>query len=94
MGDITFFDAPAVGAKVAAGAPCGVIESVKAASDIYAPAAGEVVAVNARLAEAPELVNQDAYGAGWLFQLRGVPPAALAGLLDAAGYAAQVETEK
>jgi glycine cleavage system H protein len=94
LGDITFFDPPRVGAKVAAGGTCGAIESVKAANDIYAPAAGEVAAVNAALAEAPETVNQDPYGAGWMFKLRGVQAAALAGLLDAKAYDAQVESEK
>ena len=89
LGDLVFLELPAVGRKVAAEEACAVVESVKAASDIYAPVAGEVVAVNDALASAPEQVNQDAYAA-WLFRLKPADAGAVAKLLDAAAYAATV----
>lgn len=92
LGDIVFLELPQVGRKVAAGEECAVVESVKAASDIYAPIAGEVVAVNQAVADAPESVNQDAYAA-WLFKLKPDNAADLGGLLDAAAYAKVAESE-
>jgi glycine cleavage system H protein len=86
LGDITFVELPAIGKKVAAGGSCGVIESVKAASDLYAPAAGEVTDVNRALDGSPELINQDPYGKGWILKLKGVNAGNLSGLLDATGY--------
>ena len=86
LGDIVFLELPAVGRKVKAGEECAVVESVKAASDIYAPICGEVVAVNQAAVDAPESVNQDAYAA-WLFKLKPDNAADLDGLLDAAAYA-------
>jgi len=86
LGDMVFVELPELKRVVAAGETCAVVESVKAASDVYSPLAGEVVAVNEALAEKPELVNQDPYGEGWLFQLQ--PAEALDALLDAAAYAA------
>jgi glycine cleavage system H protein len=85
LGDIVFVDAPEAGRKVAGGEACGVVESVKAASDIYAPIAGTVTARNDELGEAPEKVNSDAYGA-WMYRLKPDNPADLAALLDAAAY--------
>jgi glycine cleavage system H protein len=85
LGDIVFVEAPKAGRKVAAGEAVGVVESVKAASDIYAPVAGEIVAGNDALADAPEKVNADAYGS-WIFRLKPDNAADLAKLLDAAGY--------
>ena len=85
LGDIVFVEAPQVGRKVAAGEAVGVVESVKAASDIYAPVAGEVVAANADLSAAPEKVNEDAFAA-WMFRIKPANPADLDKLLDAAGY--------
>ena len=85
LGDIVFIEAPQVGRRVAAGESVGVVESVKAASDIYAPMAGEVVAANGDLATAPEKVNQDAYGS-WMYRLKPDNAADLEKLLDAAGY--------
>ena len=85
LGDIVFVEAPQVGRKVAAGESVGVVESVKAASDIYAPIAGEVVASNADLSGAPEKVNADAYGS-WMYRLKPDNPADLDKLLDAAAY--------
>jgi glycine cleavage system H protein len=85
LGDIVFVEAPQVGRKVAKGESVGVVESVKAASDIYAPVAGEVVAANADLSSAPEKVNQDAYGS-WMYRLKPDNTAELEQMLDAAGY--------
>ena len=91
LGDIVFVDLPDVGRQVAAAEACAVVESVKAASDIYAPLAGEVLEINGLLDGAPETINADPYGAGWMFRLAVRDPAALAGLLDAAGYARSVD---
>ncbi len=85
LGDIVFLELPAVGRTLKAGEECAVVESVKAASDIYAPIAGEVIAVNQPAADAPESVNQDAYTA-WLFKLKPANAADLDTLLDAAAY--------
>ena len=85
LGDIVFVELPKVGKSVTAGDDAAVVESVKAASDIYAPVSGVVVAVNDAVAAAPESVNADAYSA-WLFKLKPSDPAAIDGLLDAAAY--------
>jgi glycine cleavage system H protein len=87
LGDMVFIELPAVGRKLEANEACAVVESVKVASDIYAPVAGEVLAVNDALGPAPELVNTDAYGS-WLFKLKPVNMADVDGLLSAAEYAA------
>lgn len=86
LGDLVYVEVPSVGDSVKAADACAVVESVKAASDVYSPVAGEVIAVNETLADAPELINQDPYGEGWLFQLRSTADADLSGLLDAAAY--------
>jgi glycine cleavage system H protein len=91
LGDVVFVELPEVGRTVAAGAAVAVVESVKTASDIYAPLAGEVVAVNEALQDAPETINSDPYGDGWLFQLRVSDASTWGSLLDAAGYAAVAE---
>ena len=85
LGAYVFVEAPLVGRKVAAGESVGVVESVKAASDIYAPVAGEVVASNADLSAAPEKVNEDAFAA-WMYRIKPANAADLDQLLDAAGY--------
>ena len=85
LGDIVFVETPQAGRKVAAGEAIGVVESVKAASDIYAPVAGEVVAANAELAGAPEKVNEDAFAA-WMFRIKPTNVADIEKLLDAAAY--------
>jgi glycine cleavage system H protein len=85
LGDVVFVEAPQPGRKVAAGEAIGVVESVKAASDIYAPVAGEVVAANADLAAAPEKVNEDAFAA-WMFRIKPSSAADVDKLLDAAAY--------
>jgi len=90
LGDITFVELPAVGDTVAAGGECGVIESVKAASDLYAPVGGEVVEVNTALEDAPELINQDAFEAGWIMKLKPTDAAELDRLMSAAEYDALV----
>ena len=86
LGDLVFVELPEPGRILAAGEACAVVESVKAASDIYAPIAATVVAVNAQLAETPELINQDPYGRGWIMRLRPSTPAADSGLLSARDY--------
>jgi glycine cleavage system H protein len=86
LGDITYVQLPKVGATLTAGQVFGVVESVKAASDLYAPVAGEVVEVNTTLDSAPETVNQDAYGAGWMMKIKPADSAAANALLDAAAY--------
>jgi len=93
LGDVVFIENPAVGRKVKQGDECGVIESVKAAADLYAPLSGEVVAANGELADAPEKVNQDPYAA-WMFRLKPDNVAELAGLLDAVAYQKIAEAEK
>ncbi|MDE2292082.1 MAG: glycine cleavage system protein GcvH [Elusimicrobia bacterium] len=86
ISDVVFVDLPKPGRKAAAGEAVAVVESVKAAFDIYAPVGGEVSAVNEALASDPALVNQDPHGKGWLFKLKGVDAAQLAGLMDLAAY--------
>jgi glycine cleavage system H protein len=93
LGDMVYIEVPDVGKIVAAAQPCAVVESVKAASDVYAPVAGEIVEVNSNLVESPETVNQDAYGEGWMFRLRPSDPGELEELLDADAYEAFLETE-
>ena len=88
LGDITYVQLPKVGAVLKQGAQFGVVESVKAASDVYAPAGGTVTAVNSALDAAPETLNKDPYGAGWILKLKLADPAEAASLLDAAAYAA------
>jgi len=94
LGDLVFVELPEVGAELGAGAECAVVESVKAASDVYSPLSGEVVEVNEDLAESPETINQDAYEAGWIFRLRLADPAELDALLDADSYAEHAEAEE
>jgi len=91
LGDITFVELPEVGAAVKQGdAPC-VVDSVKAASDVYAPVSGEVTDINEALADAPELVNTDAETGGWLFRLTLADPAQLSTLMDRAAYDAYIK---
>jgi len=87
LGDLVYVELPEVGANLSAGDEAGVVESVKAASDIYAPVAGEVIAVNEALNDSPETVNSDPYGEGWLFKLKLTDAFDVDGLLDAAAYA-------
>jgi glycine cleavage system H protein len=94
MGDMVFVELPEAGRKVEAAKECAVVESVKAASDVYAPVSGEITAANADLADAPETVNRDPYGAGWMFRLKPANRADLNALLDAKAYEALVAAEK
>jgi glycine cleavage system H protein len=96
LGDIVYVDLPKPGARVERGKPLGSVESVKAVSDIYSPVSGEVAEVNASLADHPEILNQDAHGAGWLVKIAPGPGAAgeLEGLMTAASYQAYVEAER
>ena len=91
LGDIVFVDLPDVGASVTAHAPCGEVESTKSVSELYSPVSGEVVAVNASLSDAPDTVNSDPYGGGWMLEVR--PNAPLEGLLSAAEYRALIGGE-
>ena len=90
LGDLVFVDLPELGAELSAGQEAAVVESVKAASDVYAPVSGVVLEVNNAVVDAPESVNQDAYAA-WLFKLKPTNPGELDALLDAAGYPASCE---
>ncbi len=92
LGDMVYVGAPETGLQVAANEACGVIESVKAASDLHAPLAGEVVAVNDELADVPEKINQAPYEA-WIFRIKPNAGATLEHLLDAAGYQQMVDSE-
>ena len=92
LGDIVFVTLPEVGAQVTAGQPCGEIESTKSVSDVYAPVSGTVVGRNDGLDAAPELVNSDPYGDGWMMDIRPDDPSAVDGLLDAAAYQAGLES--
>lgn len=91
LGDVVFVQLPEVGEKITAGEPCGEIESTKSVSELYAPAGGEVVAVNETVVDKPELVNSDPFGEGWLFTVR---TEVVSELLDAAGYAALTENQE
>lgn len=90
LGDITFVELPEIGAVVAKGGSVSVVDSVKAASDVYTPVSGEIVAVNDALGDAPETVNTDAEGNGWLFRIRLSDPAELDALMDQDAYASYI----
>ncbi len=92
LGDLVYVELPTVGDTLAAEDQCAVVESVKAASDVYAPISGEVVAVNDDLADAPEKVNDSPYEAGWLFALKPSAPTEMDGLLDAEAYGALLDS--
>lgn len=92
LGDMVYVEVPDAGRSLKAGEACAVVESVKAASDVYAPVAGEVIEGNAGLADAPEAVNQDPYGSGWLLKMKLAGDAS--GLMDAAAYQAFLASEE
>ena len=94
LSDVVYVELPMVGDVFDAGDPYGIVESVKAASDLYAPVGGEVVAVNEELESAPELVNQDPYGEGWMIRLEPSDPDELGDLMDADEYETFVEEEE
>ena len=93
LGDVVFAEVPQLGKTLKAGEPAAVVESVKAASDVYAPLSGEVVAVNTEVEGSPGIINEDALGRGWLFRIRLADPAELAALMDEAAYAAFLEAQ-
>jgi glycine cleavage system H protein len=93
LGDLVYVELPEIGASVVAGNGTAVVESVKAASDIYSPISGEVVEVNELLSDKPETINEDAYGDGWMFLVRPSDRAELDELLDAHDYEALIENE-
>jgi len=93
LGDMVFVELPDVGDNVSTGDDVAVAESVKAASDIYAPVSGEVIEVNENLEDSPELVNSDAFGEGWLFKLKVEDEGEIASLLDAEGYANSIDED-
>ena len=94
LGDLVFVEAPETGRRVDTGEACAVVESVKAASDIYAPLGGEVVEANEALADSPELINSDPYGEGWIMRLRPDGPEALDELLTADDYQHHLASEE
>ena len=93
LSDIVYVELPEVGDQFDKGEPYGVVESVKAASDVYMPASGEIVAVNSELEDTPEIVNEDPYGRGWFVRIRPVDLADLDELMDSEAYRAHVETK-
>jgi len=93
LGDLVFVELPEVGRTLKVGEACAVVESVKAASDVYSPIAGTVTEGNAALATTPELINQDCYGAGWLLRMQPADATAIGALLDAAAYQALLAAE-
>lgn len=93
LGDVVFVELPEVGRTLSTGEEAGVVESVKAASDVYAPVSGEVIEVNSVLEDEPETVNNSPYGDGWFYKLRISDPAELDALLDADGYQNTVDNE-
>lgn len=93
LGDVVYVEAPEVGSNIAAGEEAGVVESVKAASDIYSPVSGEVIAVNEALEDAPEQVNESPYDDGWFFKVKPSDLSELDDALDAAGYQNAIEAE-
>jgi glycine cleavage system H protein len=88
LGDVVYVDLPKLGAVLSAGGSFGTVESTKAVSELFAPLGGKVVKVNQALADAPQLINQDPYGKGWIVEVEPSAPAELDGLMDAAAYAA------
>ena len=93
LGDMVFIEVPEVGQTVTAEEACAVVESVKAASDVYAPVGGEIVEVNEDLADSPETVNNDAYGEGWIFRLEPSDAGELGAMMDADAYEAFLASE-
>ena len=93
LGDLVFVEVPEPGREVARGEACAVVESVKAASDIFSPLAGTVAEVNGTLADTPERINEDPYGEGWIFKLVPTDSSALAGLMDPDAYAALLDDD-
>lgn len=94
LGDLVYVECPRIGNRVSADQACGVVESVKSASDLYAPLAGEIVSINETLTEAPEQVNADPYGEGWIYQLVPDDAAELEALLDSTAYQELLDSQE
>jgi len=94
LGDLVFIELPEVGDTIESGGEAGVVESVKAASDVFSPVSGEVIEVNEDLADSPELVNEQAYDNGWIYKIKLADPAELDGLLNAEAYTEVVEADE
>ena len=94
LGDMVFAELPELGSELLEGDDVAVVESVKAASDVFTPVSGTVIGINDELEGAPELINRDPYGAGWLFRLQLAEPEELDGLMDAESYAQLLESER
>jgi glycine cleavage system H protein len=94
LGDLVFVETPEPGSSYAVGDDCAVVESVKAASDVYSPLSGEIVGANEALADAPESINSDPYGEGWIFKMKLADEGELDSLLDATAYAEQIAAEE
>src|SRR6516165_1310754 len=92
LGDVVFAETPPIGKVLKQGDPAAVVESVKAASDVFAPISGEVVAVNSEVESTPGLINEDALGRGWLFRVKLADPAELSGLMDESAYSDYLKT--
>jgi glycine cleavage system H protein len=93
LGDLVYVEVPEPGRELEVGEACAVVESVKAASDVYAPITATVIESNEELADTPEAINQDAYGAGWLIRVKPVDDSELAGMLDAVDYLELIDSE-
>jgi glycine cleavage system H protein len=93
LGDMVFVELPDVGDDVSTGDDIVVAESVKAASDVYAPISGEIIAINEELEDSPELVNSDAFGDGWMFKIKAEDPSEVEALLDAEGYESSIDED-
>ena len=93
LGDLVFVELPELGSSVSAGDNCAVVESVKAASDVYAPVSGEVIEINESLEDNPELINQDAFGSGWMFRVRMDDTSEMDNLMEAAAYIESLQHE-
>lgn len=93
LGDMVFVELPDVGDEVSTGDDIVVAESVKAASDVYAPISGEIIAINEELEDSPELVNSDAFGDGWMFKIKAEDPSEVEALLDAEGYESSIDED-
>ena len=94
LGDLVFVEVPEAGTEVASGDACAIVESVKAASDVYSPIAGEIIAANEALGDAPEMINQDPYGDGWIMRMKPADAGEIGEMMDAEAYEAFLEEEE
>ncbi len=94
LGDLVFVEVPEAGTEVASGDACAIVESVKAASDVYSPIAGEIIAANEALGDAPEMINQDPYGDGWIMRMKPADAGEIGEMMDAEAYESFLEAEE